>query len=194
MAINLRKGERINLSSDSNRVNGIIVGLGWDVARYDGAAVSKKKSDIDCDASAILCGYDNIAFDVICFGKSRGENDSIVYAGDSRTGMGDGDDERIYINFTKLPSNIGKIVVAANIYDARAKRQHFGMIDNAYVRVLNWKTGEEICRYNLTDNYSNMTGIIVAEIIRSGSGWDFVPSGKAVAEASRIQSIVRLYR
>lgn len=194
MAINLRKGERISLSSESNRVNGIIVGLGWDIARYDGIAVSKKNADIDCDSSAILCGYDNIAFDVICFGKKRAENDSIVYARDSRTGMGDGDDEKIYVNFTKLPSNIGKIVVGVNIYDARAKRQHFGMIDNAYVRVLNWKTGEELCRYNLTDNYSNMTGIIVAEIVRSGSGWDFVPSGKAVAEASRIQSLVRLYQ
>lgn len=192
MAVNLKKGQRINLSSENNKVNGIIVGLGWDSVKFDNNAL--KPADVDCDASAILCGIDQKAFDVIYFGKMRNENDSIVYAGDSRTGAGNGDNENIYVNFTKLPSNIGKIVIAVNIYDARAKRQHFGMIDNAYIRVTNWKTGEELCRYNLTDNYSGMTGIIVAEILKYGQGWDFMSSGKPIQEASRLQSIVRLYQ
>ena len=187
MAVNLKKGQRINLSSEKNKVNGIIVGLGWDSAKNGG-------SKIDCDAAAIVCGLDQKAFDVIYFGKMRNENDSIVYAGDSRTGKDGGDDENIYINFTKLPQNVGKIVVAVNIYDAGAKRQHFGMIDNAYIRVNNWKTGDELCKYSLTDNYSGMTGIIVAEILRYGGGWDFMSSGKPIREASRLQSIVRLYQ
>ncbi|MBQ1441076.1 MAG: TerD family protein [Clostridia bacterium] len=187
MAVNLRKGERVNLSSESNRVSGVIVGLGWDSAKEGSASV-------DCDASAIICGTDGKAYDVIYFGKMRGENDSVIYTGDSQTGEGNGDNERIYVNFTKLPQNIGKIVISANIYDAKAKRQHFGMINNAYVRVVNWKTSQEMCRFNLTDNYSGMTGIVAAEIFRTSAGWDFLPIGKAVQEASRLESIVRLYR
>ncbi len=187
MAVNLRKGERVNLSSESNRVSGVIVGLGWDSAKEGSASV-------DCDASAIICGTDGKAYDVIYFGKMRGEKDSVIYTGDSQTGEGNGDNERIYVNFTKLPQNIGKIVISANIYDAKAKRQHFGMINNAYVRVVNWKTGQEMCRFNLTDNYSGMTGIVAAEIFRTSAGWDFLPIGKAVQEASRLESIVRLYR
>lgn len=193
MAISLRKGQRISLSTASNKVNGIIAGLGWDSSGFD-SVTAQKKSEIDCDLSAILCGLDNKACDVIYFEKRRNSNDSIVLTGDNRTGGDNGEDEKIYIHFTKLPPNIGKIVLVANIYDARAKRQHFGMIGNAYIKVINWKTGEEICRYNLTDNYSNMTGIIIAEIVRFDGGWDFVPSGKPLAEASRLQSVIKLYQ
>lgn len=187
MAVNLRKGERVSLSSQSSKVNGIIVGLGWDSAQMGSAAV-------DCDASAILCGLNRKAYDVIYFGKARSQNDAVVYTGDSRTGDGSGEDEQIYINFTKLPPTAGLIVVAVNIYDAKAKRQHFGMINNAFVQVRNWKTGEQMCRFNLTDNYSGMTGIIAAEIVRSADGWDFVPMGQPIPEASRLQSIVKLYQ
>ncbi len=187
MAVNLKKGDKVNLSSSNNRVAGVIVGLGWDSAREGSASV-------DCDASAIICGPDGKAMEVICFNKMRSVNDAVVYTGDSQTGEGNGDNERIYINFTKLPQNIGKIVISANIYDAKAKRQHFGMINNAFVRVLNWKTGEEMCRFNLTENYSGMTGIIAAEIFRTASGWDFAPIGKAIQEASRLQSIVKLFQ
>lgn len=187
MAVNLKKGQRVNLLSAGGKVNGIIIGLGWDSAQSG-------KASVDCDASAILCDLDGKSADVIYFGKMRGENDSVVYAGDSRTGEGNGENERIYVNFTKLPSHIGKIVIAVNIYDAKAKRQHFGMINNAFVRVSNWKTGQEICQFNLTDNYSGMTGIIMAEIVRHGGGWDFIPNGTAIPEASRLQSIVKLYQ
>ena len=187
MAVNLRKGDKVNLSSASNRVAGVIVGLGWDSA-VEGSA------SFDCDASAIICGTEGKAREVICFNKMQSENGAVTYTGDSQAGEGNGDNERIYVNFTKLPQNIGKIVICANIYDAKAKRQHFGMINNAFVRVVNWKTGEEMCRFNLTENYSGMTGIIAAEIFRTPSGWDFTPIGKAVQEASRLQSIVKLYQ
>ena len=187
LAVNLRKGERVALSSQSSKVNGIIVGLGWDSAKFGGETV-------DCDVSAILCGLDRKAYDVIYFGRMRSQNDAVVYTGDSRTGEGDGENEQIYINFTKLPPNAGLIAIAVNIYDAKAKRQHFGMINNAFIRVRNWKTGAEMCQFNLTNNYSGMTGIIAAEILRSADGWDFVPSGQAIAEASRVQSIVKLYQ
>lgn len=187
MAVNLKKGDRVNLSSVNNRVSGIIVGLGWDCAGEGSAAV-------DCDISAIICGFDGKAKDVIYFGKMKGVNDAVIYTGDSQTGEGAGDDERIYINFTKLPQTVGRIVISTNIYDAKAKRQHFGMINNAFVRIVNWKTGQEMCRFNLTDNYSGMSGIIVAEIYHTGTGWDFTPIGKAVQEASRLQSIVKLYQ
>lgn len=186
MAVNLKKGQQVNLSSASNRVAGVIIGLGWDSAQAGHASV-------DCDASAILCGAAGGVKDVIYFGKMRSANDGVVYTGDSQTGEGNGDNERIYVNFGKLTNDIGRIVIAANIYDAKAKRQHFGMVNNAFVRVINWKTGQEICRFNLTDNYSGMTGIIAAEITRTAAGWDFKPDGTAVPEASRLQSIVKLF-
>ena len=187
MAVNLKKGERTNLTSQGGKVHGIIVGLGWDSAKFGGAAV-------DCDVSAILCGADGKAQDVIFFGKMRSENDAVVYTGDSRTGEGDGENEQIYVNFTKLPTAVSKLVICANIYDAKAKRQHFGMISNAFVQVRNWKTGEVLCRFNLTDNYSGMSGIITAEILRGNGDWVFVPNGAPVQEASRVESIVKLYR
>ena len=187
MAVNLRKGERVNLSSQSNRVSGVIVGLGWDCAAEGNAAV-------DCDLSAILCDFSGKAVDVIYFGKMRSANDAVVYTGDNRNGEGSGDDERIYVNFTKIPRDIGKIVICTNIYDAKAKRQHFGMVSNAFVHIINWKTGVEMCRFSLTDNYSGMSGIIVAEIPLTSAGWDFLPLGRAVQEASRLQSIVKLYQ
>lgn len=187
MAINIRKGERVNLSSAGNRVSGVIVGLGWDSASEDSAPV-------DCDLSAIICDSQGKARDVICFDKNCSANQAIVYTGDNKTGEGNGDDERIYINFSKLTMDVGKIVISTNIYDAKAKRQHFGMVNNAFVRIVNWKTGEEMCRFNLTDNYSGMSGIIVAEIYHTGTGWDFMPLGKAIREASRLQSIVKLYQ
>lgn len=192
MAISLRKGERISLSSPDKKVNGVIVSLGWD--SMPGCGDDQYKKQIDCDLSAIICGLDNKAREVVCFDQRRNANDSILYTRDSRTGEESGDDEKIYIRFTKLPPDIGKIVLAANIYDARAKRQHFGMINNAYTKVVDWKTSEELCRYNLTDDYSNMTGIIIAEVVKFSGGWDFLPSGRPVREASRLQSIVRLYQ
>mgnify|MGYP003369494602 CR=1 FL=1 len=187
MAINIKKGQRVNLSSANNRVSGVIVGLGWDSAAEGSATV-------DCDLSAIICDLKGKAQDVIYFGKMRSVNDALVYTGDSQTGEGSGDNERIYINFTKIPQDVGRFVISSNIYDAKAKRQHFGMINNAFVRIVNWKTGEEMLRFNLTDNYSGMSGIIVAEIYHTGIGWDFMPLGKAVQEASRLQSIVKLYQ
>lgn len=192
MAINLNKGQRVTLSSMENRLNGIIVGMGWDKAEID--PYTGKLTDIDCDLSAIICGLDNHAMDAVYFGKNAYINNSVVYAGDSRTGQGDGDNELIYVHLSKLPENVGKIVVVANIYDAKAKYQHFGMIKNAFVRIINWKTGEEMCRYNLTENYNHMTGIIAAEIIRYGNGWEFEPKGVPVAEASRLQAIYRMYQ
>ena len=95
MAVNLRKGEKVNLSSVNNRVAGVIVGLGWDSAREGSASV-------DCDASAIICGMDGKAAEVICFNKMRSANDAVIYTGDSQTGEGNGDNERIYINLIYL--------------------------------------------------------------------------------------------
>ncbi len=193
MSISLHKNETMSITSYDNKINGVIVGLGWDCAECDGVLLTKANSAIDCDLSAIICGHDGKKIDVVYFNKKRSENDAIVYAGDNRSGVGEGDDEKIYINFTKIPQNVGKLVIIVNIYDAAAKHQHFGMIKNAFVRIVNWKTEEEICRYNLTENYNNMTGLIVGELVRSSGSWDFVPMGKGVVRASRITAITRMY-
>lgn len=183
MAINLTKGKTYNFSFADD----VIIGLGWDSAQAGHDAV-------DCDAAAILCGLDHKQFDVIYFGKTSSDNGAVLFGGDSRTGKGDGENEQILINFGKMPNNVGKIVIAVNIYDARAKRQHFGMINNAFVRGRSRKTGQEIFCFNLTDEYEDMTGIIAAEIVRFSKGWNFVPVGKGIREASRMMSIVKLYQ
>lgn len=195
MAVNLKKGEKVNLSSSNNKVNGVIVGLGWDSA-------GNGEESVDCDASAILCDRNGKVLEVVYFGQQFGANNTVAHRGDNRTGvdkkktgnaqadMFSDEDEQIFVYITKLPPNISKIVFAVNIYDAKIKRQHFGMINRAFIRVRNGQKNEELYKYNLTDNYSGMTGIIVAEMVRRESGWDFVTIGRGIPEASRLQSIV----
>lgn len=119
---------------------------------------------------------------------------AIIHQGDNLTGEGDGDDEQIMVNLSMVPANIAKIVFVVNIYDARARNQHFGMIRNAFIRLVNMDNNTEICRYNLSDNYSNMTGLVVGEIYRKNGEWKFNAIGQPVQEASRLDSLVQLYR
>ena len=118
----------------------------------------------------------------------------IVHQGDNLTGAGDGDDEQIMVDLSKLPRDISKIVFVVNIYDAKVRRQHFGLIKNAFIRLVDMSNGSEICRFNLTDNYSGMTGLVVGEIYRHDGEWKFNAIGRGVAEASRLDSLIALYR
>ena len=117
-----------------------------------------------------------------------------MHQGDNLTGEGDGDDEQIMVNLSMVPTSIDKIVFVVNIYDARARNQHFGMIRNAFIRLVNMDNNTEICRYNLSDNYNNMTGLVVGEIYRKNGEWKFNAIGQPVQEASRFDSLIQLYR
>ena len=207
MSINLQKGQKIDLTKGGGGLRQVMVGLGWDEAQQGGGGGflkglfgGAKPQSIDCDASAILCGADgkivsrDIAQCCVYFGNLRHSSGAIIHQGDNLTGEGEGDDEQIMVNLSLVPPAVDKIVFVVNIYDARAKGQHFGMIRNAFIRLVNMDNNSEICRYNLSENYNNMTGLIVGEIYRRNGEWKFNAIGQPVAEASRLDSLIQLYR
>lgn len=204
MSVSLQKGQKISLTKGGSGLNRVMVGLGWDEAQPTAtgfrAFFSAAPQAIDCDASAILCGdngkvISNRANDCcIYFGNLRHPSGAIVHQGDNLTGAGDGDDEQVMVELSKLPRDISKIVFVVNIYDAKVRHQHFGLIKNAFIRLVDMSNGSEICRFNLTDNYSGMTGLVVGEIYRHDGEWKFNAIGRGVAEASRLDSLIALYR
>lgn len=208
MGISLQKGQKIDLTKGGGGgLRQVMVGLGWDEAQQSsgggflkGLFGGSEPQAIDCDASAILCGANGkiVANDIsqccVYFGNLRHSSGAIVHQGYNLTGEGDGDDEQIMVNLSMVPASIDKIVFIVNIYDARARNQHFGMIRNAFIRLVNMDNNTEICRYNLSDNYNNMTGLVVGEIYRKNGEWKFNAIGQPVQEASRLDSLIQLYR
>lgn len=204
MSVNLQKGQKINLTKSTDGaatgLKAVMVGLGWDEVEQKRGFFAPKPASIDCDASAILCGENgkvispDLNTSVVYFGNLRHISNSIIHQGDNLTGAGEGDDEQIMVNLQAVPGQIAKIVFVVNIYDARVKGQHFGMIKNAFIRLVNLDTRVEICRFNLSENYANMTGLVVGEIYRRDGEWKFNAIGQPVAEASRLDSLIQLYR
>ncbi|MDR0562267.1 MAG: TerD family protein [Spirochaetaceae bacterium] len=172
MGVNLTKGQRVNLEKSLTLA---LIGLGWDVKRFDGGA------DFDLDASAFLLGSDGKASreeDFIFYSNLKSRNGAVIHTGDNRTGAGDGDDEKIIINFTKVPAEVSKIAITVTIYDAEARRQNFGQVSNAYVRVAKIAdekdlSGEEVLRFDLGEDFSTETALVVCEIYRHGDDWKF---------------------
>jgi stress response protein SCP2 len=203
MSVNLQKGQKIDLTKPGQSgLKKVMVGLGWDEAPQSRGLFSlfePKPQSIDCDASALLCGTDgklisrNINECCVYFGNLKHRSGAIIHQGDNLTGEGEGDDEQIMVNLPLVPAEVDKIVFTVNIYDARPKRQHFGMIRNAFIRLVDTQANSEICRYNLSENYENMTGLIVGEIYRHNGEWKFNAIGQPIAEASRLDSILKMY-
>ena len=127
------------------------------------------------------------------FGNLRHPSGAIVHQGDNLTGAGEGDDEQIMVNLQQVPADVDKMVFVVNIYDARARNQHFGMIKNAFIRLVDMDKKTEICKFNLSENYSNMTGLVVGEIYRKNGEWKFNAIGQPVREASRLDALIKLY-
>lgn len=170
MAIQLSKGQRIDLTKNDPTLTKIIVGLGWDVKQYDGGA------DYDLDASAFLlnaAGKCRTDLDFIFYNNLQSTDRSVIHTGDNRTGEGDGDDEQIKIDLTKVPQDVQKIAITVTIHDAEARRQNFGQIANAFVRLVNEDTGAEVLRYDLGEDFSIETAVVFCEIYRHGNDWKF---------------------
>ena len=176
MAVTLTKGQRVSLD---NSMKLALVGLGWDTNKYGGSA------DFDLDASAFLLGEggrvasDN---DFIFYNNLNGRSGAVVHTGDNRTGDGDGDDEVIMIDFTKVPDDVTTIAITVTIDDAIARRQNFGQVSNAYVRVAKIADefdtdGEAVLKFDLEEEFSTETALVVCEIYRNAGEWKF----KAVA-------------
>lgn len=178
MTISLQKGQKISLSKEQPGLSNVVVGLGWD------EAVSGQS--IDCDAFAILLTNGRISDkkDVVYFGNLHHYSGSVNHMGDNLTGAGDGDDEQIKINLNSVPSQYDKIVIAVNIYKAKTKNQHFGMIRNAFIRLVDSNTNKEVCIYNLTDNYSGQMAMIFGELYRVNGDWEFSAVGQGNTDGS----------
>lgn len=201
MGINLQKGQKIDLTKGGKGLHKIMVGLGWDEAPRTGGFFGFGSSPIDCDASAILCGENgklvdanNLHTSIVYFGNLKHSSGAIIHQGDNLTGEGDGDDEQIMVDFSRMPNQVEKVVFVVNIYDARDRKQHFGMINNAFIRLVNMENNIEICKFNLSENYNNMTGLIVGEIYKKNGEWKFSAIGQAIQEASRLDALINLYR
>ena len=203
MAVNLVKGQKVSLVKESPSMRSLRVGLGWDEAEqkkgFLGSLFGSKPADIDCDASVILCGADGkvvpggINQCLVYYRNLTHPSGAIRHCGDNLTGGGDGDDEQILVDLQLLPANVQKLVFVVNIYDADVKRQHFGMIRNAFIHITDTQAGKELCRYNLTDDFSGYTGLVVGELDRNGGQWEFTAVGRGVQSASRLDALIRLY-
>ncbi len=174
MAINLVKGQKIDLTKGNPSLKKIIIGLGWDTNKYSGGF------DFDLDASVFLVGSNgrtNHDEDFIFYNNLKSRNEAVIHTGDNRTGQGDGDDEQILLEFAKMPADVDKMAVTVTIHEAEQRGQNFGQVSNAYVRVINEDTGEEVLRYDLGEDFSIETAIVVCEIYRNGSEWKFSAVG-----------------
>ena len=172
MGVNLAKGQRVSLDKNMNMA---LIGLGWDTNRYDGG------KDFDLDASAFLLNADGKVRkdeDFIFYANLKSSDGSVTHTGDNLTGEGDGDDEVLIIDFSKVPADIQKIAITVTIYDAQVRGQNFGQVSNAYVRVArmaneNDMVGTEVLKFDLAEEFSVETALVVCEIYKNNGEWKF---------------------
>lgn len=185
MAINLQKGQKVSLSKDNAGLSKVVIGLGWDeVPRKKGGLFAPKPQAVDCDASAILLQNGRLVDkeDLVYFGNLRHRSGTVQHMGDNLTGAGEGDDEQIIVDLASVPAQYDRIVIVVNIYGAVKRKQHFGMIQNAFIRLVDSRNNNEMCRYNLTEDYSGMTAMIFGEVYRHNGEWKFNAMGQGTAD------------
>lgn len=191
MSVNLQKGQKVELrKSDGGTLRRVMVGLGWDEVKQTRGFFAPKPQDIDCDASAFLCigGKLTSNQDVVYFGNLRHASGAVAHMGDNLTGAGEGDDEQILVDLSALPGQYDKIIFVVNIYQAAQRRQHFGLIQNAFIRICDAETNQELCKYNLSENYDGMTAMVFGELYLYKGQWKF----NAIGQPTRDNSISEL--
>ena len=170
MAVSLKKGQKVDLTKTNPGLKEILIGLGWDVNKYDGG------KDFDLDASVFLlngAGKVNSDDDFVFYGNLKHVSGAVEHLGDNLTGAGEGDDEQIKIDLSKVPDNIEKIDFTVTIYEAEERHQNFGQVENAFIRVVNEATGEELIRYDLGEDFSIETAVVIGELYRNKGEWKF---------------------
>ncbi|TQF05629.1 TerD family protein [Kitasatospora acidiphila] len=181
MGVSLSKGGNVSLTKEVPGLTAVLVGLGWDARTTTGA-------DFDLDASALLCneqgkvGKDS---DFVFFNNLKSPDGSVEHAGDNLTGDGEGDDEVIKVDLSTVPPAVSKIVFPVSIYDADVRSQNFGQVRNAYIRVVNQLGGQEIARYDLSEDASTETAMVFGELYRNGTEWKFRAIGQGYASGLR---------
>ena len=177
MAISLTKGGNVNLSKEAPNLTNMAVGLGWNPRATDGQA-------FDLDAVAFLVnesGKVRADADFIFFNNLKSSDGSVEHTGDNRTGEGDGDDEVIKVDLSKVPADVSKVIFCAVIYDGQARNQNFGQVANAYIRVVNTQGDAEVARYDLSEDSSTETAMIFGELYKNNGEWKFRAVGQGFA-------------
>lgn len=170
MAINLTKGQKVDLTKDNPSLSKIVVGLGWDVNMFDSGVA------FDLDAAAFMVGQTGkcpTEKEFIFYGNLEHQSGSVVHLGDNRTGDGDGDDEQLTVELNIVPANVERIAFTVTIYDAESRRQNFGQVSNAYIHIQDMVTGADLIRYDLGEDFSIETAIVVGELYRHNGEWKF---------------------
>ena len=177
MGVSLSKGGNVSLSKTDPDMKNVLIGLGWDVRTTDG-------QDYDLDASVFLLAENGKVrndLDFIFYNNLRSTDGSVEHTGDNRTGKGDGDDESIKIKLDKIPADVTKIVFVVTIHDATVRRQNFGQIEGAFIRLVNDDTQIEVARYDLTEDASTETAMLFGELYRHNGEWKFRAVGQGYA-------------
>lgn len=184
MSVSLQKGQKVSLSKEHAGLSNVLVGLGWDEAPRKKGLFAPKPQAIDCDASAILLKNGKLCgkADLVYFGNLTHPSGTVRHMGDNLTGAGEGDDEQILVDLSKIPQEYDRIVIVVNIYQAYERKQHFGMIENAFIRLVDGRNNTEMCKYNLSEDYTNMTAMIFGEIYRHNGEWKFNAVGQGTTD------------
>lgn len=170
MAVSLQKGQKVSLTKGNPGLKKVVVGLGWDVNQFDTGG------DFDLDAAAFLLadsGKVSNQSDFVFFGNLEHPSGSVKHMGDNLTGAGEGDDEQIKIDLSLVPANITKIAFTVTIYEAEQRRQNFGQVNNAFIRIYDEQTGTELLRYDLGEDFSIETAAVFGELYKNGNEWKF---------------------
>ncbi len=170
MPVNLQKGQKVSLTKGNPGLTKVVVGLGWDVNQFDTGG------DFDLDASAFMLGDNGRVSgsgDFVFYGNLMHTSGAVQHMGDNLTGVGDGDDEQIKVNLSAVPGSVSRIVFTATIYEAEARRQNFGQVNNAFIRIFNETNGEELLKYDLGEDFSIETAVVFGELYKNGEEWKF---------------------
>lgn len=181
MALTLQKGGNLSLSKEAPGLTKILVGLGWDPRATDGV-------EFDLDASAFLLASNGKVrgdADFIFYNQLKSADGSVEHTGDNRTGAGEGDDEVVKVDLSRVPADIDKIAFTVTIHDADARKQNFGQVSNSFIRIVNEANGAEIVRYDLAEDASTETAMIFAELYRNNGEWKFRAVGQGYAGGLR---------
>jgi tellurium resistance protein TerD len=187
MAVNLQKGQKVDLTKGRAGLSKVIIGLGWDTNKFDGP-------DFDLDASAFLLSGDGKCADpqdFVYYNNVTHASGSVQHMGDNLTGVGEGDDEQIKIELAKVPASCQKIAITVTIHMAGERGQNFGLVSNAFVRVVDDSSNQELLRYDLSEDYSIETALVFCELYRHGSEWKFAAVGSGFNDG--LAGLCRLY-
>ena len=210
MSVNLQKGQKVDLTKGNAGISKLMVGLGWDPVNQPASAAKSGgifgsllrggggggggSQQFDCDASVIMLNANTKLTDkgnLIYYGNLKSRDGSVQHMGDNLTGQGEGDDEQVFIELNKVPADIQRLIFVVNIYDCAKRKQDFGMIQNAFIRVVDSNTNRELLKYTLSENYAGKTALFAGEVYRHQGEWKFSALGEATNDVSLSEVIKR---